>query len=73
MGTENKNEFLDQLSDYQYGFKDSANFVYRSKQGLDEEVVREISLRKGEPEWMLNFRLKALAHFNQAADAKLGC
>ena len=34
MGTENKNEFLDQLSDYQYGFKDSANFVYRSKQGL---------------------------------------
>ena len=56
--------FLSQLSDYQYGFKDSANFVYRSKQGLDEEVVREISLRKGEPEWMLNFRLKALAHFN---------
>jgi Fe-S cluster assembly protein SufB len=64
MGTENKNEFLEQLSDYQYGFKDSENFVYRSKQGLDEDVVREISIRKGEPEWMLKFRLKALAHFN---------
>jgi Fe-S cluster assembly protein SufB len=67
MGTEKQNEFLDQLSDYQYGFQDPQNFVYRSKQGLDESVVREISLRKGEPEWMLEFRLKALAHFNQRA------
>ena len=67
MGTEKQNEFLDQLSDYQYGFQDPENFVYRSKQGLDESVVREISSRKGEPEWMLEFRLKALAHFKLRA------
>ncbi len=47
MGTEKQNEFLDQLSDYQYGFKDPENFVYRSKQGLDESVVREISHPQG--------------------------
>ncbi|MGH2607231.1 MAG: Fe-S cluster assembly protein SufB, partial [Anaerolineales bacterium] len=37
--------------------------VFRSRRGLDEEVVREISARKGEPEWMLEFRLKGLEHF----------
>lgn len=61
----NQNDLLEQLSEYQHGFKDPSNFVYRSKQGLDESVVREISARKGEPEWMLEFRLKALAHFNR--------
>lgn len=61
----NQNEFLDQLSDYQYGFKDPSNYVFRSKKGLDESVVNEISARKEEPEWMLEYRLKALAHFNQ--------
>lgn len=65
MGTEKQNEFLDQLSEYQYGFKDPETYIYKSKQGLDESVVREISSRKGEPQWMLEFRLKALAHFNQ--------
>ena len=39
------------------------NFVYRSKQGLDEEVVREISLRKGEPEWMLEFQVESACPF----------
>ncbi len=29
-------------------------------------------IRKGEPEWMLEFRLKALAHFNLRANANLG-
>ncbi len=65
MVIENQDEFLDKLSDYKYGFKDPENFVFRSKQGLDESVVREISAQKGEPEWMLEFRLVALAHFNQ--------
>jgi Fe-S cluster assembly protein SufB len=65
MVVENQTEFLDKLSEYKYGFKDPENFVYRSKQGLDESVVREISAQKSEPEWMLEFRLRALEHFNQ--------
>ena len=58
-------EFLDQLGDYKYGFKNEENYVFKSRRGLDEEVVRQISAMKGEPEWMLNFRLKALTHFSQ--------
>jgi Fe-S cluster assembly protein SufB len=33
--------------------------------GLNEQVVRELSAQKNEPEWMLNFRLKALKVFEQ--------
>ncbi|KAF5836102.1 iron-sulfur cluster assembly protein [Dunaliella salina] len=43
---------------YKFGFKtliDSETFP----KGLDEDVVRAISAKKGEPEWMLDFRLKA--------------
>ncbi len=46
-----------------YDFKDAATHAFKSEKGLSEQVVREISSRKEEPEWMLNYRLKALAHF----------
>ena len=49
--------------EYKYGFKDEDVSVYKTKQGLTEEVVREISRLKNEPEWMLEFRLKAFRHF----------
>jgi Fe-S cluster assembly protein SufB len=55
--------FLDKLGEYQFGFKDAETFVFKSRRGLDEEVVRQISSMKKEPQWMLDFRLKALAHF----------
>ncbi|SVC01872.1 uncharacterized protein METZ01_LOCUS254726, partial [marine metagenome] len=48
------------LDEYKYGFVDDEAHVFRSAPGLDESVVREISKHKEEPEWMLNFRLKAL-------------
>lgn len=48
-----------------YGFSDPENYVFRARKGLNEEVVREISWMKGEPEWMLELRLKALKHFQQ--------
>ena len=48
------------LDEYQYGFVDDEAHVYRTKPGLDEGVVRQISKHKEEPEWMLEFRLKAL-------------
>jgi Fe-S cluster assembly protein SufB len=50
------------LDEYQYGFRDKSTYVFKSKKGLDETIVREISERKGEPEWMLKTRLKALKH-----------
>jgi Fe-S cluster assembly protein SufB len=65
MGAEKETEFLDQLGDYRYGFRDPEEYVFKSRKGLDQEIVEKISAMKGEPEWMLKFRLKALAHFQQ--------
>jgi len=63
MGKNSETEFLDELGDYQFGFSDPETFVFKSRKGLDEEVVRQISALKGEPAWMLEFRLKALKHY----------
>ena len=49
-----------QLDQYKYDFITDAEPVYRARKGLSEEVVREISAYKEEPEWMLDSRLKAL-------------
>ena len=44
--------------------KDKDVSIFDTGVGLNEEVVREISRQKGEPEWMLSFRLDALKKFN---------
>ncbi len=54
---------LESMGEYKFGFKDPDNFVFQSRKGLDEEIVRQISAMKNEPKWMLDFRLRALAHF----------
>ncbi len=46
-----------------YGFHDAETAVFRTKQGMSEDVVREISKQKNEPAWMLNKRLEALKIF----------
>jgi Fe-S cluster assembly protein SufB len=49
------------LEEYKYGFvTDKGKPVFKAQPGLSEEVVRQISAHKDEPEWMLEFRLKAL-------------
>jgi len=52
-------------NDYEkkYGFKDPENFVFKTQKGLSEDTVRQISKVKGEPQWMLDLRLKALKIF----------
>jgi Fe-S cluster assembly protein SufB len=46
-----------------YGFRQEERYLYKAPQGLNEQIVREISGMKGEPEWMLKRRLKALEIF----------
>ena len=48
---------------YEYGFKDEDVSIFNTGKGLSEDVVRAISAAKNEPEWMLEFRLKALKAF----------
>ncbi len=54
---------LDGIGKYKYGFSDPDVTVFKTRKGLDQDVVRQISAMKEEPEWMLEFRLKALDHF----------
>jgi len=56
-------ELLEGLDDYRWDFRDPSTHVFQTGKGLSEEVVRQISAQKKEPEWMLEFRLKALKHF----------
>jgi len=48
-----------------YGFHDTETSVFKSRKGLDREIVKQISDLKGEPEWMRDFRLKSLEIFEQ--------
>jgi Fe-S cluster assembly protein SufB len=59
-------KILEDVGEYKYGFHDrDDNYTFKSQKGLSREVVENISRMKGEPEWMLEFRLKALDHFLQ--------
>ncbi len=53
------------LDDYKYGFSVPENYVFKSRKGVDEDIVREISWMKSEPEWMTKFRLHALRAFEK--------
>src|SRR4051794_10391705 len=62
-------------SDYaeRFGFHDpETGYAYKAPKGLSEQVVRDISEYKDEPEWMREFRLKALEHFQQRPTPKWG-
>ena len=62
----NHQDFLNNIgSDYKYGFSDPDRSVFKSRRGLDENVIREISRFKEEPQWMLDFRLKAFRHYQK--------
>jgi Fe-S cluster assembly protein SufB len=52
-------------SDYQFGFRDPDQSVFRARKGLDHGIVAQLSEIKGEPSWMRDIRLKALDIFLQ--------
>ncbi|MFM7056861.1 MAG: Fe-S cluster assembly protein SufB [Planctomycetota bacterium] len=53
-----------EIGDYKYGFHDSTDFyAFKSRKGLDKEIVSQISGMKNEPQWMREFRLKSLEIF----------
>ncbi len=58
-------EHLQALGNYKYGWHDADAAGESARRGLTEDVVRNISGLKDEPEWMLNTRLKALKLFDR--------
>ena len=68
-----KNAFVRQVAEqkYEYGFTTDVHTEIIEK-GLNEDVVRLISAKKGEPQWMLDFRLKAFRHWVTMKEPKWG-
>src|SRR5205807_990064 len=58
-------ETLASLGRYEYGWADADVAGASARRGLNEDVVRDISAKKNEPEWMLQTRLKALRLFER--------
>lgn len=54
-----------EIEEYKYGFRDEHESIFKTGKGLTREIVMEISRIKDEPEWMLDFRLKALEQFEK--------
>lgn len=53
------------LNEHQSGPPDNVGYNFRSRPGLDRDIVTAMSRMKGEPDWMLEFRLKALDIFRK--------
>ena len=56
---------LEGLGNYEYGWHDPDVAGATAQRGLNEAVVRDISAKKNEPEWMLELRLKGLRLFEK--------
>ena len=68
-----KNAYVRQVAEqkYEYGFTTDVHTDIIEK-GLNEDVVRLISSKKGEPDWMLEFRLQAFRHWQTMKEPKWG-
>jgi Fe-S cluster assembly protein SufB len=53
------------LGRYQLGWSDVEEYVFKPKKGLNTDIVEEMSYMKGEPDWMRQFRLRALRNFER--------
>ena len=70
---EEKNKLVREVADkkYEYGFTTDVETEILGR-GLNEDVVRHISAKKNEPEWLLEFRLKAYRHWLTLEQPKWG-
>ncbi len=55
-----------------YDFRNEENYVFKSRKGLDREIVAQISEMKGEPAWMRDYRLEAFEIFESKPMPKWG-
>ena len=63
--TETAHPELEGLGKYEYGWADRDDAGASARRGLNEDVVRDISSKKDEPEWMTKLRLKGLRLFEK--------
>ena len=53
------------LGRYKLGWSDEEDYVFKPKKGLNTDIITEMSGVKGEPQWMLDFRLKSYQRFQR--------
>ena len=53
------------LGRYKLGWSDPEEYVFKPRKGLNEDIVKEMSWMKGEPDWMTRFRLRSLSLFER--------
>ena len=56
---------IESLASYDYGWSDASDAGTNARRSINEEVVRDISAKKNEPQWMLDLRLKGLRLFEK--------
>jgi Fe-S cluster assembly protein SufB len=62
--TDTDRQTLENVKDeYKYGWSQPENYAFKSRKGLDHDIVDQISVMKGEPEWMRQLRHEALDVF----------
>ena len=73
MAQTEQNKFVKEVAEkkYEYGFTTDVHTDVIPV-GLNEDIVRLISEKKGEPEWLLDFRLKAFRHWQSMKERKWG-
>ena len=65
--TPKKKTYVEDIERTLYDIKDADHSVYKTQSGLTEEIIRDISKRKHDPQWMLDFRLNSLEVYNSLA------
>ncbi len=65
MVSKNNEELFETQDEYKYGFSDEDTSIYNTGKGLTRETVIEISKIKEEPDWVLEYRLKAFEAFEK--------
>ena len=56
--------YIEDIERTLYDIRNVDHSIYKTQAGLTEEIIRDISKRKNDPEWMLEFRLKSLKVYN---------
>ena len=71
MAEREKNEFVKQVAEkkYEFGFTTDVQTDIIEK-GLNEDIVRLISKKKEEPDWLLEFRLKAYEYWKDLSNLR---
>jgi Fe-S cluster assembly protein SufB len=64
MATDIKEQFDVGLGEInKYDFRNDENYVFKSRKGVDAQIIHQISDMKNEPDWMRQFRLRSLEIF----------